>query len=296
MPRYAGRHTKRNWTKTLRRSLVVALILLVVLYPLTEPLMVQVEEKNLYASDLPDGVERIRVIYLTDIHDGAFFNSLWLNMLVRQVNSLYGDLVIFGGDYRDDPAGAIRFFEKLPKIHARYGVCAVLGSHDRPEDPSQLSALINAMHSKSVVPLVNDVLPLRLGQGTIYIAGTDDVHHGQPDIPAVSSQVRREDYVIYASHSPAVIPESLNATDMDGKNGWYDLGLFGETHGGQIALAGNLLKLSDVSDRYRQGWLQENRINLLISRGIGMSVVPFRLFCSPQIHVITLVNDKKSKN
>ena len=44
----------------------------------------------------------------------------------------------------------------------------------------------------------------------------------------------------------------------------------------------------DVPDRYRSGWLKENRGTLLISRGIGTSVVPCRLFCYPQIHCIEL--------
>ena len=42
----------------------------------------------------------------------------------------------------------------------------------------------------------------------------------------------------------------------------------------------------DVPDRYRSGWLKENRTDLLISRGVGTSVFPGRLFCFPQIHYI----------
>ena len=35
---------------------------------------------------------------------------------------------------------------------------------------------------------------------------------------------------------------------------------------------------------YRSGWLKENRVDLLISKGVGTSVWPGRLFCFPQIH------------
>ena len=42
----------------------------------------------------------------------------------------------------------------------------------------------------------------------------------------------------------------------------------------------------EVPDRYRSGWMKENRVDLLISRGVGTSVLPLRLFCFPQIHCI----------
>ena len=51
----------------------------------------------------------------------------------------------------------------------------------------------------------------------------------------------------------------------------------------------SILDIADeVPDRYRSGWLKENRVDLLISPGIGTSVFPGRLFCFPTIHCITL--------
>jgi hypothetical protein len=79
------------------------------------------------------------------------------------------------------------------------------------------------------------------------------------------------------------------ATDASGSLGWFDLGLFGHTHGGQMMFFSSALGIAeDVSDRYREGWKKENRADLLISHGVGVSVVPFRLFCFPQIHLIEL--------
>lgn len=288
---YGGKSRRPLSGRLMAVAVVLTVLVLVLIYLSLAPSFIEVSEKTLRAADLPKGLETLRVVYLTDIHDGAFFNSVKLENLVRQVNMLNADIVVMGGHYRENPASTIRFFESMPRINARYAVCAVLGSTDRPTDGNQMNRLLSAMHNKGVTPLINEVLPLRLGEGTVYIAGTDDVKTGQPNIPGVAAKVRREDYVIYVSHSPTVIPASLNATDANGKSNWYDLGLFGETHGGQIAFAGDLLKLSDVSDRYREGWRTENRIDLLISRGIGMEIVPIRLFCRPQMHLITLVND-----
>ena len=51
---------------------------------------------------------------------------------------------------------------------------------------------------------------------------------------------------------------------------------------------GGLLRDDGVDDQYRSGWHKQNRIDLLISRGVGTSVLPMRLFCTPQIHLITV--------
>ena len=49
----------------------------------------------------------------------------------------------------------------------------------------------------------------------------------------------------------------------------------------------SLLEIAeDVPDRDLSGWFTENRVNLLVSRGVGTSVFPARLFCPPQIHLI----------
>ena len=67
------------------------------------------------------------------------------------------------------------------------------------------------------------------------------------------------------------------------------LALFGHTHGGQIfGLSGLLDIAGDVDDRYLHGLLTENRSTLLISNGVGTSVIPARVFCPPQIHCIDI--------
>ena len=211
-----------------------------------------------------------------------------MNDLVQTVNRLNADLVLLGGDYAQDSDGAIAFFKSLPSIHARYGVFGVMGNHDRTVPESNLQLLRAAMMSAGVTPLVNDVASVRIGTSDIYIAGIDDVNNGWPDIVGVASQTWQEDYVIFLSHSPEAIPAAQKAGDGNGRRSWFDLGLFGHTHGGQIALIGPLLGISKVDGRYEQGWLTENRVSLLISRGVGTSVVPVRFGRRPQIHLITV--------
>lgn len=269
--------------------LVAALIALLILsWPFLEPFMLDTESVTLTHADLPDGIGQLRIVYASDIHKGGLFTDQRVKDLVSHINACNADIVLLGGDYADDSAKAIEFFQSLPRIHARYGVYAVLGNHDRTIPESNLTTLRGAMQAAGVTPLINNVSQVRIGVSSIWIAGIDDVGNGHPDLAGVAAQVSASDYVIFLSHSPAVIPDALKTKDRSGRSDWFDLGLFGHTHGGQIALIGPLLKDDGVPDHYTKGWFKHNRTDMLVSRGVGTSGLPVRLFCTPQIHLITV--------
>lgn len=250
--------------------------------------MLQVDQATVTSADLPADIGQLRIVYLSDIHQGAFFSQSRVDSLVNRVNALNADLVLLGGDYANDSDGAVSFFETLPNIHARYGVYAVLGNHDRTQPESNLQRMRTTMVSNGITPLVNEVVSVRIGTSNVVIAGIDDVNNGWPDLSGTAAKVRDEDFVIFLSHSPEVIPEALKTGDMNGRRNWFDLGLFGHTHGGQIALLGQYLGIAKVDARYEQGWIVENRIPMLISRGVGTSILPIRIGRPPQIHLITV--------
>lgn len=287
-PRHRTGNERRRRHGCLSR--IVTFILLIVLlgYPFLEPFLLETEYVTLTASDLSADIGTLRIVYLSDIHKGPYYSQGRVKELVSRVNALNPDLILLGGDYANDSDGAIDFFKTAPSFHARYAVCAVVGNHDRTIPESNLSLLKAAMFSAGVTPLVNEVSQVRIGSGSVWIAGIDDVNNGYPDLSLVASQVKSSDYVIFLSHSPGVIPDALKAESADGRRSWFDLGLFGHTHGGQIALVGQWLGISSVPSRYESGWLQENRIDMLVSRGVGTSVLPIRILRRPQIHVITV--------
>ena len=288
MSYYRPRHRHRRRGGCLIRMLMFLLLIGILAYPFLEPFMLETETVSLTSADLPRDIGQVRIAYITDIHAGPFFSQGRVEKLISAVNKLNADIVLLGGDYANDSEGAIAFFKQLPRINSRYGVYAVMGNHDRTIPEGNLTQLKSAMIAAGVTPLVNDVAAVRIGASNIYLAGIDDVDNGWPNIAEVAGQTRQEDYVIFLSHSPAAIPEAHKAKDMNGRNMWFDLGLFGHTHGGQIALVGNLLNITKVDARYQEGWLVENRTNLLISRGVGTSVLPIRVLNKPQIHLITV--------
>ena len=287
---YRGHHRIRNRRHRKWFILVLILILLILAWPFLEARLLNTERVKLKADQLPAEANNLRIVYLSDIHYGFWFSDGDLNRLVSRINSLRPDLVLFGGDYATDHQTAVEFFKKLrsgEKIRSRYGVFGVIGETDRGESDYDLAELTEAMANADVEPLVNRSVPVHIGAARIYVAGLDDVTVGKPDLKALSRSVSASDYVIFLSHNPSVIPDAQLAKDSSGNLGWFDLGLFGHTHGGQMLFFSSLLGIyDDIPERYKSGWLKENRVDLLISRGVGTSVFPGRLFCFPQIHYI----------
>lgn len=251
----------------------------------------RVVEHTLRRADLPDNLKNLRIVYLSDIHQGRWYGPGQVEKLAAQVNELSADVIILGGDYAEDSESAVRFFDTMPLLEARNGVYAVMGDTDRSDEPEALAQLLAAMQRKNVTGLVNDVAQVRLGKTYLYIAGADDYRTGFPDVEKVAARLNADDFVIFAAHSPNLLPDVRSARDQEGSAHWYDLALFGHTHGGQIDLLGftPFRKLRTVlGSGYRSGWFEENRAAVLVSNGVGTEYVPLRLFAQPQIHLITL--------
>ena len=287
---YRGRHRIRNRKHRRWFVLILVLVLVILIWPLVEAKLLTTERVQLKEEQLPAEANNLRIVYLSDIHYGFWFSDGDLNRLISRINGLRPDLVLFGGDYATDHQSAVQFFQKLhngEKIRSRYGTFGVVGETDRGESDFDLTELTEAMANADVEPLVNRSVPVHIGAARIYIAGVDDVSVGRPDLKAVSRSVSASDYVIFLCHNPSVIPDAQLAKDSSGNLGWFDLGLFGHTHGGQMLFFSSLLGITeDIPERYKGGWLKENRADLLVSRGVGTSVYPGRLFCLPQIHYI----------
>ena len=274
------------------RILMFLLVLAVIAYPFYEAYHLTIDRHTVVITDLPTNFKNLKIVYASDIHKSARYPQSMVNSLIRTINSLSADLVLLGGDYADDSDGAIEFFKNMPQIQARLGVYGVVGNHDRTVPETNLALLVKAMTSAGVVPLVNTVERVKLGQTYLYLAGVDDYDNGHPDVQQVASRVKQDDFVIFLGHTPDLLTSAIKASGADGGNHWFDLAFFGHTHGGQITLFGLVPLLPDyipdIGERYLSGWLVENRANILVSNGVGTSVFPARLFAPSQIHLITL--------
>jgi hypothetical protein len=294
LPRHTYKYRKPQRRKIRPSSVALALLCLLLLtYPFFEAYHLTVDHHTVLIPSLPASLKNLRIVYASDIRAGARYPQWRVNELVKTINSQSADLVLLGGDYADTSDDAITFFKNLPQIQARLGVLGTVGEADRTPPESNLALLVKAMTGAGVTPLVNGTARIKVGPAYLHISGADDSVGGQPDVQRLAATVRESDCMIFLGHNPDLLTSAIRATGADGDTHWFDLALFGHTHGGQITLLGLPMLpalIPDSGDRYLRGWLEENRASILISNGVGTSWFPARLFAPAQIHVITLKN------
>ena len=234
-------------------AFMAALLLLTLLAP---GLSESGETDNKRISDLPEGVDSLRIVYVADLHREAGSSDSGLADFVGAINSLYPDLVILGGDYGTEPDSSVMFFEEMKdlRIRTRYGAYAIIGEADRVDYPEEPVKLTEAMISAGFNPLVNQVACILLPGGTVMIAGLDDIICGLPDFEAIAERVESSDFVIFLAHDPSALGNARLTPDRNGGTDWIDLGLFGHAE----------MRDPDIVENI--GWVEEN---ILFSDGTG---------------------------
>ncbi len=144
-------------------------------------------------------------------------------------------------------------------------------------------AMLAALEARGIRPLLNSAVRIEVGGAELWVAGVDDLTHGQSDLSAALAGVPEGAPLILLAHNPDVWldPHSRRA----------DLVLSGHTHGGQIylPLLGALyMGATHLHRRRPAGWFVSGEARMFVSRGIGESL-PFRLAAPPQAALIRLL-------
>jgi len=260
-------------TAVLGAALVVA--------PLAQARMTQLDRRDLPVAGLPSDLDGLRIVFVADVHAGPYFSRARVARLVEVVNEQQPDVVLLGGDYVGGRMnGARSFYPEIAGLSPRCGTFAVLGNHDVWEGADEAR---EGMRAAGIEVLENSNAAVPVGDATLWIAGLDDLYTGDPDVRKAAEDMPVDpDAAILLSHNPDAFIDALPDTGRT-----WDLALAGHTHGGQVALAGQAAFVPS-EDRYRTGWLEEYGVPILVSNGIGTVTLPIRNEVLPQVHVITL--------
>ena len=232
--------------------------------------------------DAPAFVRGMRALFVTDTHVLPRTTREDCRALRAKIEALSPDLLLFGGDYADQPEDCARFFEALAGLRPPLGWYGVLGNNDREAWP-RVRTLRHLMGEAGCVLLVNQHRRVPVGGGTLWIGGVDELKRGRP-YPAKALPPERESgvYSILISHYPKM-DEPLP-----------DLILSGHTHGGQFNLLGltpyaigfERLMQPRLSVHAISGMRQVRGTRLLVSKGIGASRIPLRVGVRPEIDLL----------
>lgn len=236
--------------------------------------------------DLPEGVDGMRIVQLSDLHVGPHTRRRHLARVMDAVRAAAPDLVVLTGDQVDDYA---RDVEPLGRafgaLAAPLGVIAIPGNHDVY---AGWAAVRRGMEGLGWRVLVNQAVPLERGGARVWIAGTGDpagrgvrgAADAAPDVERTLAGVPPGAFTIVLAHNPALWPE-LAARGVP-------LTLSGHTHYGQLAVPWLEWSLASPFLELAMGLHTRNGSTLYINPGTNYWGIPVRVGTPPEVTVITL--------
>ncbi len=222
----------------------------------------------------------LRIVQLSDSHAGFDMPASRLARVVAQMNALRPDLVVLTGDYvSGDPANwsaaeTRAALAPFAALRAPMGVYAVLGNHDN-------AAKTRAGLDGTGVQFLRDT---GVDAGPIHLIGSDDI--GGPSHPVEKTRrlIRAapgDRPVIIIAHEPEFFQWLIPPAQLL---------IAGHTHGGQILIPGlGSPYLGGYLERHLRGLFVEPGQAMVVSSGLGTSLLPLRIGVLPEIVEITLV-------
>lgn len=246
---------------------------------LVEPDWIEVSRSLEFVPALPVSQPDLTIIHLSDLHVGRI--GARERRAVAMINDVRPDLILVSGDLTRDGATPADLEGFLGALRSRYGNFAVWGSQDHGGGVAAGWGP-GSLKRAGFTLLRNSSVRLPRPAGRIHVAGLDDPAGGHDNLSLAMARIPRRDVCILLSHTPEIVRDLGN---------WdIDLVFTGHTHGGQVRLPRLGALWAPAGTRgYLEGWYDGGRgVRLHVSRGLGWSHVPARLFCRPRIDRITL--------
>ena len=242
--------------------------------------------------NLPENFDGYRIVQVSDLHNKSFHGRL-----IKKIKSFDPDIIVITGDiidsYNTKPGIALDFAENALKIAPVY---YAPGNHESrleiyPEFRKSLENIgITVLDCKGV--------SLEKGGEEIFLAGMDDLtFFGSPTLDEsliIFRQKLRELAAEKGERTGILLSHRPEIFDTYVESG-FDLVFTGHAHGGQIRLpfvGGILTPNQGFFPEYDAGIFRKGNTEMIISRGLGNSLFPFRIGNRPEIIVCELERNK----
>lgn len=241
---------------------------------LIEPRSLRLREITLYFDNLPQEADGLVIAHISDLHMHRVGPRE--RKILRILEENPADILAITGDQISDRGDSAVCLEFMNDLHARIGVWAVQGNWEHYAHWTG-EELRQDMRGVNVTLLINEAQ--RLGEGGIWIAGTDDPSLEMDRLAETLAGTKGE-FILLLAHSPAIMKKA---------SGSVDLILAGHTHGGQVRLP--LVGAPwgrRIGGGYNYGIYEQNGTVMYVTRGVGMAHLPIRFLCPPEIAYVTL--------
>ena len=261
-----------------KRCIVLICLLALVLWVLWGNTALEVNEWRIQSDRLPEAFDGFRFAQVSDLHNTK--NEKLLPLLEKAEP----DVIVLTGDLIDsrntDVAAALDFVREAVKIAP---CCYVSGNHEsRVPERYDLWA---GLQELGVMMLDNASAELSRGGERIRLIGLADPDFGgNPGAMLEELTVEDTGFTVLLSHRPELFDVYTEFS--------VDLVFSGHAHGGQFRLpilGGLVAPHQGLFPEYDAGLYEENGTAMLVSRGVGNSIIPIRFNNRPEIVLAVLV-------
>lgn len=264
-----------------------------------ERLSFEVVRVDIAVANLPNALEGLRIVQLSDIHIGDSLPPREVRRAVAIANHLGADLAVITGDFisgRGDPLEEC--VAELALLKAPLGVWGCNGNHEIYAGAEDLAERLFQQYGMRM--LRQSSAQLAWNGGSFNLIGVDYQHDirltgsRMPSLQAIEQLVRRDMPNILLSHNPNTF---YSAAELG-----IELSLAGHTHGGQVnvEIIHSALNPARFMTRFIAGAYQLPMFahggkdkapqwsQLYVNRGLGTLALPARIGAAPEITLLTL--------
>lgn len=290
-----GKRLMRKLSRRVKVMIILALLIIgCIIFSIWQNNSIVISKFDYNSFIISEEFNNFKIVHISDLHNKVFGKEQ--DKLIEKVEALEPDIIVITGDLIDrrryNLEKSMYFINSAVEIAPVYYVS---GNHEAwsgrfPEIEERLI--------ESGVKIIDDSeTEIRRGNSSIKLLGlsdpdflTSDYIDGTDTSKLEENLIRLsegEEFKILLSHRPELFElYSDNNIDM----------IFsGHAHGGQIRLpfiGGLIAPDQGLFPKYTAGRYTSNTSTMYVSRGLGNSLFPVRVFNRPEIISVTLKSDK----
>lgn len=272
---------RSNRKKYIKSALVLLIVIALLLFCSYQNRHLETTYYTYKAEQLGADLEGYRIVQISDLHNVKFGKNN--QKLVDRIRECEPDMIVLTGDLVDsnhtNVDRAVQFVDEIVKICSVY---YVTGNHEYWLDTSEYENLMDGLASAGVIILDDQVVEISRGDAKFRLVGLDDKSLADGTLEALLSD--EKELTVVLAHEPQYFARYAGTG--------VDLVLSGHAHGGQFRLpfvGGIVAPDQGFLPEYTAGEYYMNGTEMIVSRGLGNSVVPVRLFNYPEIVCVELV-------
>lgn len=276
--------------KIKKLKVIIASILLVAFLLVWGTNDIVTSEYFISSEKIPADFDGYRIVQISDLHNKEFGKNQ--KRLIKKIKAANPDLIVITGDIVDRRKWGTKYMEKfLAESKGIAPMYYVSGNHEVWS--FKYDKVKKILEKYGVNILDDDVKTIKHKNSEIKIAGIidtgfEDREEYVPEIlKTLKNKIKSNEYSILLSHRPEHIDDYADAG--------YDLVFSGHAHGGQIRIpliGGIYAPHQGIMPKYTKGVINKRKTKMVVSRGLGNSVIPIRVLNRPEITVTVLKSNQ----